>query len=230
MDFGNLLKQAKGAYEQYQDGNSGHNQGQNDGHQQHSGGPTPSNYQNEQRHESSGGFDMGQAAKMAAGYFSKDKNEHGQAEGHSSGGLDFAQIATMASGFMGSGHGSNNVQGDMISSALKMAMGGGFNKGEQASHDDIKSSYHSVMDSSSGSMASKGQNAMGLAAAYMALKKFQSGGGSSSGSGGQNQLVSMAMAEAKKLFGQHSREGGTADEKTTLATAAQAAMKLIGSK
>ncbi|KAJ1755596.1 hypothetical protein LPJ54_006968 [Coemansia sp. RSA 1824] len=71
---------------------------------------------------------------------------------------------------------------------------------------------------------------MGLAAAYMALKKFQSGGGSSSGSGGQNQLVSMAMAEAKKLFGQHSREGGTADEKTTLATAAQAAMKLIGSK
>ncbi|KAJ2308718.1 hypothetical protein IWW55_000270 [Coemansia sp. RSA 2706] len=241
-----MFNKAKGAYDQYQQSNSGHGQQdnyqqqqQNDGYQ--GSGPAASqyhasqqqqqhNYGEQQQQHSSGGFDISQAAGLVSGFLGKDnKQQHGQSGGgsHSQGGIDFSQVASMVSGFMGSG-GSHGQQGDMVSSALKLATSGGFNQGHQASHDDMKSSYHNVFGSSgSDGMASKGQSAMGLAAAYMAFKKFQ-GGGSQGGS--QNQLVSMAMSEAKKLFGQHEQQGGSANEKETLATAAQAAMKLFASR
>ncbi|KAJ2848254.1 hypothetical protein IWW36_003407, partial [Coemansia brasiliensis] len=109
----------------------------------------------------------------------------------SSPGFDFGQIASMASGFVSnSSNESEHENNELISSALKMGTSSGFNQGHQASHDDMKSSYLNIF----------------------------SGGGSSGG--GQDQLVSMAIAEAKKLFGQHS-QGGNADEKATLATAAR---------
>ncbi|KAJ2079583.1 hypothetical protein H4R24_003678 [Coemansia sp. RSA 988] len=282
MDFGNILKQAKGAYDQYQEqnskntGNDGHQEGahqqggyqqggyqQGDGHQQggyqqgryqqgdgyqQGNGPMASHYQgqpqqqqqqqeygdNERQHES-GGFDIGKMASMASGFLG-NKNEssgHTSSSGGGGGGLDFGQIATMASGFLGNKQGSSGSgggQSDMISSVLKMAMGGGgFNKGHDASHDDMKSSYHSVLGGGSDGLAGQGQQAMGLAAAYMAFQQYQQEGGHSSG-GGQNKLPSMAIAQAKKLFDQHSSKGGQANEKETLATAAQAAMKLFNSK
>ncbi|KAJ2798458.1 hypothetical protein H4R20_004815, partial [Coemansia guatemalensis] len=257
MNFGNFLEQAKGAYDQYQQHNNS-NAG-NDEHRQESGygyqqgnGPEPSHYQGQapqQQHQQeygdsgrqheSGGFDTSMIASMASKFLSGNENkssEHSSSSG--GGGLDLGKIATMASGFLGSQHGNNGGssggssggQSDMISSVLKMAMGsGGFSKGHDASHDDIKSSYQSVLGSGSGGLASQGQNAMGLAAAYMAFQQFQQEGGHSSG-GGQNKLPGMAIAQAKKLFDQHSSQGGQANEKETLATAAQAAMKLFNSK
>ncbi|KAI9469366.1 hypothetical protein BX667DRAFT_517690 [Coemansia mojavensis] len=229
MNFGNFISQAKNAYEQYQESAGKHDEGREQQQQQqqqqqhYGGGPAPSNYQShEQPHSSSQGLDFGSVSQLASGMFGS-KSEHDK------GGFDFGQIASMASGFLGKNSEASHGSNELISSALKMATSSGFNQGHQASHDDMKSSYLDIFSGggSSGGLASQGQSAMGLAAAYMAFQKFQSGGSSSGGGGGQNQLVSMAIAEAKKLFGQHSKEGGNADEKATLATAAQAAMKLL---
>ncbi|KAJ2777844.1 hypothetical protein H4R18_004941 [Coemansia javaensis] len=209
MDFGKLLGQAKGAYDQYQ-GSAGKGGDHNNAS------------------SSGSGFDFGQAASLAKGFLSKDG---GAKDGSAAGGLDFAAIAAMASGLLGDG--SKQGSGDMLSSVLKMASGsGGFDKGH-ASHDEIKASYHGVYgqeEQQDGGLASKGQQAMGLASAYKAFKKFNSGGAGDQRDGGQNQLVTMALAEAKKLFAQHSSAGGSADEKETMATAVQAAMKLFASK
>ncbi|KAF8481993.1 hypothetical protein DFH94DRAFT_416803 [Russula ochroleuca] len=53
-------------------------------------------------------------------------------------------------------------------------------------------------------------SSVGSAAALQAFKKFTSGGGGGGGGGGgsQTQLISMAMAEASKLFDQHGGGGG----------------------
>ncbi|KAJ2607087.1 hypothetical protein H4S08_004934 [Coemansia sp. RSA 1365] len=254
MNFGDLLGQAKGAYDRYQQSNSSeHNQGAEhnpaggNGYQQ-GNGPEPSHYQGQQYNQSqeeygnsgrkpeSDGFDMNKISLMAYGYLNgnKESSGHSSSAGGGSGGIDFGKIAGVASGFLGNQHGNSGGSGgqsDIISSALKMAMGkGGFNNGNEAKDDDIKSSYQNIFGSSSGGLASQGQNAMGLAAAYKAFQQFQQDGGHTGSSDGQNKLVSMAIAQAKKLFDQHSSQGGEANEKETLATAVQAAMKLLNNK
>jgi hypothetical protein len=67
-------------------------------------------------------------------------------------------------------------------------------------------------------------SSMGSAAALQVLKQFTSG--SSGGSGSQTQLVSMAMAEASKLFDQ---SGGAAsgDKQEAVNGAAMTVMKLM---
>ncbi|KAF8167656.1 hypothetical protein B0H34DRAFT_682593 [Crassisporium funariophilum] len=70
-------------------------------------------------------------------------------------------------------------------------------------------------------------NSMGSAAALQVLKQFTSGGKSSSGSGGsQTQLISMAMAEATKLF---DSSGGAAsgNKQDAVNGAAMTVMKLL---
>lgn len=60
-----------------------------------------------------------------------------------------------------------------------------------------------------------------------ALKKFTSGsgGGSSGGGGSQTQLISMAMAEASKLFDQHGASSG--GKQDAVNGAAMTVMKLL---
>ncbi|KAF8349662.1 hypothetical protein F5887DRAFT_1069938 [Amanita rubescens] len=69
---------------------------------------------------------------------------------------------------------------------------------------------------------------LGAAAAMQALKNFTSGGGASSGGGGSNhsQLISMAMAEAAKMF---DKSGGTAsgNKQDAVNGAAMTVMKLL---
>ncbi|VDB86591.1 unnamed protein product [Peniophora sp. CBMAI 1063] len=71
-------------------------------------------------------------------------------------------------------------------------------------------------------------NSMGAAAALQALKMFTSGGGSSSGggSGSTSSLISMAMAEASKLF---DKSGGASggDKQSVVNSAAMTVMKLV---
>lgn len=58
------------------------------------------------------------------------------------------------------------------------------------------------------------------------LKKFTSGGGGSGGGGGsQTQLISMAMAEASKLYDQHGANGG--GKQDAVNGAAMTVMKLL---
>jgi len=60
---------------------------------------------------------------------------------------------------------------------------------------------------------------MGSAAAMQALKMFNQGGssgGSSGGGSGQSQFVSMAMAQASKLFGKHTVSTGSSKDRITI--------------
>ncbi|KAH8692107.1 hypothetical protein BGW36DRAFT_387004 [Talaromyces proteolyticus] len=66
-------------------------------------------------------------------------------------------------------------------------------------------------------------NELGAGAALQALKKFSGG----AGGGGQNQLIGLAMAEAEKLFDQHSANGNaTGDKQSAINSAAEMAFKL----
>ncbi|TFK56664.1 hypothetical protein OE88DRAFT_1650064 [Heliocybe sulcata] len=67
---------------------------------------------------------------------------------------------------------------------------------------------------------------LGSAAALQALKSFTSGGGSSSGGGNmQTQLISMAMAEATKLFDNKGAASG--NKQDAVNGAAMTVMKLL---
>ncbi|KAJ2830879.1 hypothetical protein GGI24_001797 [Coemansia furcata] len=112
----------------------------------------------------------------------------------------------------------------MFASALQMATGNkGFNMGN-ADHDTIKQSHDDV--NNGGYLKGKAEQALGMAAAYTAFKEFQN-----SGKGGnQNNLVGMAMSKAHDMYTSHSNKGGNANQQETLATAAQAALKLFASK
>ncbi|KAI0052516.1 hypothetical protein FA95DRAFT_1553520 [Auriscalpium vulgare] len=67
-------------------------------------------------------------------------------------------------------------------------------------------------------------SSMGSAAALQTLKKFTSGGGG--GGGSQNQLISMAMAEAGKLFDQSGGASG-GNKQDAVNGAAMTVMKLL---
>ncbi|KAJ2730815.1 hypothetical protein IW152_004983 [Coemansia sp. BCRC 34962] len=96
----------------------------------------------------------------------------------------------------------------------------GFNKGD-ADHDTIKDSYNKV--NSGSDLKSRAEQTLGMASAYMAFQKFQHKGGS------QNELVAMAMSQAQRMYASHANNNSV-NQQETLATAAQAAMKLFGSK
>ena len=62
-----------------------------------------------------------------------------------------------------------------------------------------------------------------------ALKMFQGGGGASSGSGGQNQMVSMAMQEASSLFDSQSSQGnvmGGTSKQSAITSAGKMALQM----
>ncbi|KAJ2685201.1 hypothetical protein IWW39_004433 [Coemansia spiralis] len=170
------------------------------------------NKKGDQSQDSGGGFDINQATSLASGFLgSKGGNQ-------STSGFDIGQASALASKFLGGNSTNNN---DLFSSALKMATGNtGFNKGD-ADHDTIKDSYNKV--NSGSDLKNKAEQTLGMASAYMAFQKFQGKGGS------QNELVAMAMSQAQKMYASHSNNSGV-NQQETLATAAQAAMKLFGSK
>ncbi|QRV83323.1 beta-flanking protein [Ceratobasidium sp. AG-Ba] len=77
-----------------------------------------------------------------------------------------------------------------------------------------------------GNASSLDSNSLGAAAAMQVLQKFTSGGGSSGGSGNsQSQLISMAMAEATKLF--DSQGGSSGGKQDAVNSAAMTVMKLL---
>ncbi|KAJ2743587.1 hypothetical protein GGI20_003623 [Coemansia sp. BCRC 34301] len=165
-----------------------------------------------------GGFDIDQVASLASSFLG-GKGSSGQ----QSGGFDIGQASALASKFLG-GNSNNSDHSSLFSSALKMATGAsGFNKGD-ADHGTIKESYNKV--SSGDDVTSKAEQTLGMASAYMAFQEFQRG----NKGGNRNELVAMAMSQAQKMYSSHSDKGGSANQQETLATAAQAAMKLFGSK
>ncbi|KAJ2882826.1 hypothetical protein IWW38_005613 [Coemansia aciculifera] len=115
----------------------------------------------------------------------------------------------------------------MFSSALKMATGGsGFNMGN-ADHSTIKESYDKINSGSDGDLKNKSEQTLGMASAYKAFQTFQEGGGNKSGD--KNKLIAMAMSHAQDMYTSHSNKGGNANQQDTLATAAQAALRLFES-
>ncbi|KAJ2330777.1 hypothetical protein GGI00_003550 [Coemansia sp. RSA 2681] len=208
MDFGKLASD-------YLGGGSKNKSGSNE-----SGGGGGSS---EQSH--GGGFDINQAASLASSFLGGKGSSSEQSHGANSGGFDIGQASALASKFLGNS--GNNSDNSLFASALKMATGGsGFNKGD-ADHGTMKESYNKV--NSGDDLKNKAEQTLGMASAYMAFQEFQRGNSGSKG-GNKNELIAMAMSQAQKMYASHSNKGGSANQQETLATAAQAAMKLFGSK
>ncbi|KAJ1799251.1 hypothetical protein LPJ75_006695, partial [Coemansia sp. RSA 2598] len=209
MDFSKLIDTASSAYSKYQGKKDAdeHNSYQNNsggyggaGYNDNAG-PSASQYHGSEygaqgggrQHSSadSSGFDINSIASMASKYLGGSGNNQTASHGSSGGSFDVGALASMASNYLGGsggqGHGNSSGHGnnDLFAGALKMAMGsGGFNQGN-AGHTQMQSSYNSIFGSGggAGNLGEQQHQAMGLAAAYMAYKKFTGGGG-----GGQNQL------------------------------------------
>ncbi|KAI0801094.1 hypothetical protein C8Q74DRAFT_1444828 [Fomes fomentarius] len=124
---------------------------------------------------------------------------------------------------------SREGRGDssLFSSAL------GFLKGNKEEHErpideeDVQRAHRKAYDE--GSPSSLNASSLGSAAALQVLKQFTSGGAEKSGSNkasSQTQLISLAMAEASKLFDQ---SGGAAsgNKQDAVNGAAMTVMKLL---
>ncbi|TFY53887.1 hypothetical protein EVG20_g9928 [Dentipellis fragilis] len=92
---------------------------------------------------------------------------------------------------------------------------------EEAVQQSHRQAYHE------GSAGNMDASSMGSAAALHVLKSFTSGGGSGgSGGGSKSQLISMAMAEASKLFDK-SGGGSGGNKQDAVNGAAMTVMKLL---
>ncbi|PPQ63777.1 hypothetical protein CVT24_004319 [Panaeolus cyanescens] len=96
---------------------------------------------------------------------------------------------------------------------------------EPLDEDDVTRAHHKAYNE--GNTSGLSANALGGAAALQVLKQFTSGSGSSSrGGSSQTQLISLAMAEATKLF---DKSGGNAsgNKQDAVNGAAMTVMKLL---
>jgi len=120
-------------------------------------------------------------------------------------------------------HGSGDS--DLFSSALSFLSDNEQKHTEPIDEESVTSAHQKVYNEGTPGVGSDlSAHAMGGAAALQVLKQFTSG---SSGSGGsQTQLVSLAMAEATKLFDQ---SGGatSGDKQDAVNGAAMTVMKLL---
>jgi len=94
---------------------------------------------------------------------------------------------------------------------------------QPVNEDDVQDAHRQAYQGGGAGNLSAG--AMGSAAALQALQKFTSGGGSGGG-GGSSQLISLAMAEATKLFDQ---SGGpsSGSKQDVVNSASMTVMKLL---
>jgi hypothetical protein len=91
-------------------------------------------------------------------------------------------------------YGPESGDSSVFSSALKHLNKNQHEHNEPVDEEEVQESHRQAY--SKGSAGSLSAGSMGGAAAMQVLKQFTSGGGG----GGSTQLVSMAMAEASKLF------------------------------
>ncbi|PBL00542.1 beta-flanking protein [Armillaria gallica] len=121
-------------------------------------------------------------------------------------------------------HGS--ADSSVFSSALSFVKQNAGEHNQPIDEDHVTNAHKKAYEE--GSASSLSANSLGSAAALQALKKFTSGGSSSSsgGSGSQTQLISLAMAEATKLF---EKSGGAAsgNKQDAVNGAAMTVMKLF---
>ncbi|KAH9081696.1 hypothetical protein EDB83DRAFT_2334293 [Lactarius deliciosus] len=119
-------------------------------------------------------------------------------------------------------HGSGDDS--LFSSALSYVHD---NKGQHQDpidEDEVQEAHRKAYDNSDKDLPA---SSLGSAAALEVLKKFTSGNGGKSGSGNsQTQLISMAMAEASKLFDQ-SGGGGSGKKQDAVNGAAMTVVKLL---
>ncbi|KAK0246297.1 hypothetical protein EDD85DRAFT_803721 [Armillaria nabsnona] len=121
-------------------------------------------------------------------------------------------------------HGS--ADSSVFSSALSFVKQNAGEHNQPIDEDHVTNAHKKAYEE--GSASSLSANSLGSAAALQALKKFTSGGSSSSsgGSGSQTELISLAMAEATKLF---EKSGGAAsgNKQDAVNGAAMTVMKLF---
>ncbi|KAM6498535.1 hypothetical protein JOM56_006483 [Amanita muscaria] len=127
-------------------------------------------------------------------------------------------------------HGSGH--GDLFSSALSFVSNNKQAHHDPVDEDSVVEAHRAAYDQEGGGSGLNAKS-LGSAAAMQAFKKFTSGGGSSgssSGGGGggntQTQLISMAMAEAAKLFDK-SGGGSSGSKQDAVNGAAMMVMKLL---
>ncbi|KAF9479738.1 hypothetical protein BDN70DRAFT_878503 [Pholiota conissans] len=117
-------------------------------------------------------------------------------------------------------HGSGG-DSDIFSNALNFVSGNKQKHTEPVDEESVTKAHAQVYgDSDSSGMSA---HALGGAAALQVLKKFTSG--DSAGSGSQTQLISLAMAEATKLFDQNG--AGSGNKQDAVNGAAMTVMKLL---
>ncbi|KAF8807822.1 beta-flanking protein [Phlegmacium glaucopus] len=115
-------------------------------------------------------------------------------------------------------HGSG--ESSLFSNAMGFISSNQHAHNEEVDEDKVQEAHHKAYSQNGGSDLSA--HDMGGAAALQALKSFTSGGGG----GGSTQLISLAMAEATKLF---DKSGGAAsgNKQDVVNGAAMTVMKLL---
>ncbi|KAL5533907.1 hypothetical protein ACEPAG_367 [Sanghuangporus baumii] len=125
-------------------------------------------------------------------------------------------------------HAAEHGSGDesLFSSAMGFIKSNAGSKHEPVDEEGVTSAHKAAYDNDSGSNMSA--ESLGSAAALQAFKKFMSGSTSTDKKGGDSKstLISMAMAEASKLF---DKSGGTASggKQDAVNSAAMTVMKLL---
>jgi hypothetical protein len=87
-------------------------------------------------------------------------------------------------------------------------------KNEDVDEDDAIKQHEKFYGGHGGNDQQASSNNVGAAAAMQAAKMFNSGSNEQA-SGGQNQLIGMAMAQAAQLFDQQQAQGKTVSNKTS---------------
>ncbi|KAJ3506081.1 hypothetical protein NLJ89_g7075 [Agrocybe chaxingu] len=115
---------------------------------------------------------------------------------------------------------------DLFSAALGFLSSNKQQQNEPVDEDSVTRAHDKAYNS--GDTSNMSAHSLGSAAALQVLKQFTSGSGSPSGgkSGSQTQLISLAMAEATKLF---DKSGGAAsgNKQDAVNGAAMTVMKLL---
>ncbi|KAF8922092.1 hypothetical protein CPB85DRAFT_1265850 [Mucidula mucida] len=142
--------------------------------------------------------------------------------GHTSGSPDFDRDEVVKTAEK---HGSGDSS--LFETALSFLSDNKSKHGEAVDEEDATKAHKKAYED--GSASNLSASSMGSAAALQALKKFTSGSSGSSGSSSgssQTQLISLAMAEASKLF---DKSGGAAsgNKQDAVNGAAMTVMKLF---
>ncbi|THV07550.1 hypothetical protein K435DRAFT_833423 [Dendrothele bispora CBS 962.96] len=119
-------------------------------------------------------------------------------------------------------HGSGSS--DLFKSAMGFLNNNKSEHSEPLDEEHVTNSHRAAYGE--GNAGSLSAGSMGSAAALETLKKFTSGSSGSSGGGSQTELISMAMAEASKLF---DKSGGASsgNKQDAVNGAAMTVMKLL---